>query len=295
MAQVLEIDGARGGLTAWSTRAADVLETGGVLLFPQLAFPLADAERALAAASSLAPRSKNISLDPATGVLGGHALQGEALATATAMTSRYADFATDLITRLLPGYGPALQRRRTSFRPGAIAQRALSARKDDRRLHVDAFPSSPVQGRRILRVFTNVDPEGRDRIWEVGDEDFEAFSLSFSPHLQALGPRGSGGAVRALMKAMGVTRGLRTAYDQAMLELHDAAKLDATWQAQAAKARIAFPAGSTWIVYTDGVLHAALEGQNAFEQTFLMPVEAMVDPERSPLRTLERLTGRALV
>ena len=53
-----------------------------------------------------------------------------------------------------------LQKKRTSFRPGAIETRALSPRKDDKRLHVDAFPSSPVQGRRIFRVFTNAHPAG---------------------------------------------------------------------------------------------------------------------------------------
>jgi hypothetical protein len=37
-----------------------------------------------------------------------------------------------------------------------------------------------------------------------------------------------------------------------------------------------------------------MSGQFAFEQTFYLPVNAMKDPERSPLRVLERLTGRTL-
>ena len=53
-------------------------------------------------------------------------------------------------------------------------------------------------------------------------------------------------------------------------------------------------AGSTWIVQTDSVSHAALSGQSMFEQTFLLPVEGMLDPARSPLRILERLAGRRL-
>ena len=79
-----------------------------------------------------------------------------------------------------------------------------------------------------------------------------------------------------------------------MLRLHDGAKLDDAWQAAAPSTSVDLPAGSTWIVYTDGVLHAAMRGQHAFEQTYLMPVEAMAHPERSPLRTLERLAGRPL-
>ena len=98
-----------------------------------------------------------------------------------------------------------------------------------------------------------------------------------------------------MLALTGVTRGRRTGYDQAMLELHDAAKLDDGWQAAAPHRRVAFPAGSSWIVYTDGVLHAALEGQHAFEQTYLLPVAAMAQPERSPLRVLERMLARPLV
>ena len=33
-------------------------------------------------------------------------------------------------------------------------------RKDDTRLHVDSFPATPSGGRRILRVFSNVNPDG---------------------------------------------------------------------------------------------------------------------------------------
>jgi hypothetical protein len=41
-------------------------------------------------------------------------------------------------------------------------------------------------------------------------------------------------------------------------------------------------------------LHAALSGHCALEQTFHLPVDAMADPAKAPLRVLERLTGRAL-
>ena len=62
----------------------------------------------------------------------------------------------------------------------------------------------------------------------------------------------------------------------------------------AAQERIDFPAGSTWIAFTDQVSHAATAGQYQFEQTFVLPVEAMREPTQSPLRILERLKGRRL-
>jgi hypothetical protein len=79
-----------------------------------------------------------------------------------------------------------------------------------------------------------------------------------------------------------------------MLQLHDRGKLDDAYQREAKRERIDFPPGSTWLCFTDQVLHAALGGQYLLEQTFLLPPTAMRYPERSPLRTLERLTGRAL-
>jgi hypothetical protein len=57
---------------------------------------------------------------------------------------------------------------------------------------------------------------------------------------------------------------------------------------------VEFPPGATWIVFTDSVVHAAVRGSYALEQTFYLPVSAMAAPETSPARILEHLTGRRL-
>jgi hypothetical protein len=49
------------------------------------------------------------------------------------------------------------------------------------------------------------------------------------------------------------------------------------------------------MAFTDEVSHAATAGQYQLEQTFLLPVGAMQNPQRSPLRVLEKLKGRRLV
>ena len=97
-----------------------------------------------------------------------------------------------------------------------------------------------------------------------------------------------------LLQRLGITKGRRSEYDRIMLRLHDAGKLDAAYQSGAPKADLSFAAGTTWLCFTDQVLHAALAGHCALEQTFHLPVAAMAHPERSPLRVLERLAGRAL-
>jgi hypothetical protein len=285
MVEILELAGlgdAAGG------SAATVLEAGGLVVLPRLGFALQPEESAFLTPEVLGGSSKNVSYDPARGAVGGARGETQGLEGLKRMLRRYAGHADAVIAALAPAYGPALQRRRTSFRPGAVDTRALSPRKDDRRLHVDAFPSAPVQGRRILRVFSNVNPRGESRIWRVGEANFAAFAREFAPRIR---PRAAG----AWLQAAGLTRGRRTAYDSAMLQLHDQAKLDDEWQARAPARTLAFPPGSTWAVYTDGVLHAAMSGQHAFEQTYLLPPSAMEEEGRSPLRILETLTGRALI
>ena len=288
MIEILELEGASAPKVG-SNRAMKVLESGGVVVFPDRPFALSAEEQRLLDPAISDGRSKNVSLDPATGALGGTSLDGERRTALAAMIGRFGETADALLAVLTPRYGPALQRRRTSFRPGAIADRALSRRKDDRRLHIDAFPSNPTQGRRILRVFANVNPEGKARVWNVGEEDFPATARRFRSRLTAQG------RTARIKAALGITRGRQSAYDQLMLQLHDAAKLDDAYQAQAAFRRLEFPAGSLWVVYTDSVMHAALSGQHAFEQTYLMPVEAMQNEALSPLRVLERDVGRPLV
>jgi hypothetical protein len=137
-------------------------------------------------------------------------------------------------------------------------------------------------------VFSNVNPAGQPRIWQVG-EPFEDFARRFLPKIK---PRGAASAW--LLQHLGGIKGNRSAYDRYMLALHDTAKADRLYQAEAPRAEIAFPAGATWIVFSDQVLHAALGGQHLLEQTFHLPVAAMADEQKSPLRILERLTGRSL-
>ncbi len=268
--------------------ATAVLESGGLILLPRLAFQLGDTERPLLGSDCVDRRSKHVSFDPRTGLLRGASVESGSGPTLKRMLERYATRCLALVRALFPHYIDTLQVARTSFRPFEAAGRASSWRKDDRRLHVDAFPSTPNQGRRLLRVFTNINPQGQERVWNVG-EPFEQVARHFLPGISRQWP----GTAQAL-RLFGITRGLRTDYDRIMLQLHDRMKADTSYQASAAASRLQLPAGSTWIVQTDVVSHAALSGQFMLEQTFLLPVTGMLDPDRSPLRILERLVGRRL-
>jgi hypothetical protein len=267
--------------------AAETLEHGAVLFLPRLPFEIEARESALFSPAILSS-AKNASFDPASGRVGGTTLQGENLERLRQLMARFSGRAATLVDALLPTYRGHVGRARASFRPAEIAGRASSWRKDDTRLHVDSFPATPVQGHRILRVFSNVNPSGRPRAWRVGD-GFEAVASRFAPTLSLPWP-GSAAVLRALQ----VTKSYRSAYDALMLQLHDRMKEDAEFQERSPQAAFDFPAGTTWMTFTDQVPHAAMAGQYQLEQTFLLPVSAMIDESRSPLRVLERLKGRRL-
>jgi hypothetical protein len=265
------------------------LEAGEVVLLPEIDFDLGAADPGRYSAMGDG-KAKNVSFNPLTGALKGAAGDDAAQAWLAAVLAAYARWALAIVHEAAPAYAQRLAIGKTSFRPRP-ADHAMTPRKDDRRLHVDAFPAQPVQGRRILRVFRNVNPWGEHRVWEVG-EPFACYAARFLP--RACSQRRAAAPAWAL-QAAGITKGRRTAYDALMLALHDAAKADDGYQADAPRKTLVFPPGRTWLAFTDAVPHAALQGRFALEQTFFLPIEAMDDPEASPLRILERMTGRRLV
>lgn len=286
--QLVELD-----LADWAgARSNDdwiaALEAGKVLYFPRLRFELLAGEERLLDPALLAEGSRNISLD-AAGRLKGAAGDAATQQATAAMVARFRSQARQLVDGLLPAYGPTLRMAPTSFRPAQVETRTQSWRADDKRLHVDAFPSRPNYGERILRVFTNLNPHGTPRVWRVG-EPFEAVAARFLPRLKPY-VRWQAKALRALR----VTKSLRSEYDHLMLQLHDAMKSDLDYQQNAPQQTVPFPPGSVWVCFSDQTSHAVMSGQFMAEQTLHLPVASQYNPAASPLAILSRLTGRTLV
>ena len=87
----------------------------------------------------------------------------------------------------------------------------------------------------------------------------------------------------------------RSGYDRFMLHFHDWLKENSRYQEEErARPVQEFPPGCTWLVYTDGVPHAALSGRFALEHTFIVPRAALVEPEAAPISVLEKLSGKPL-
>ena len=267
------------------------VERGKVLYFPQSALSRSKAANTRCSIPKIAdPKRKNISLAPNGGALHGVLGDDRRRNRRCARSSRaIRTNARSLVDGLFPEYDGKLRVAPTSLRLHQVETRETSWRKDDSRLHVDAFPSRPNYGERILRVFTNVNPQGAPRVWRVG-EPFEDMAKRFLPRIK---PQMPGSAW--LMNLLHITKSPRSEYDHLMLHLHDAMKADLDYQKSAPQETMPFPPGCVWVCFSDQTSHAVMSGQFMLEQTFFLPVKAMAQPDCAPLGILERLKGRALV
>lgn len=276
--------------SAQQQHAITHLEQGQILFFPTLSFNLLEEEKFFLNPIYADPHNKNICYHPEQHKLWGvQRLTDKQRLKLKSMMDRFSHYSYKLVRRLLPIYNQHLIIARTSFRPIEIMDRKTSFRKDDTRLHIDAFPSAPCQGKRILRVFCNINPNGEDRVWRVG-EPFSEIVDRFAPNIKKPTK-----VTPAILRLLRITKSYRSPYDHYMLNMHDNMKSDRNYQSKANHQELRFPPGSTWIVQTDHVAHAVVQGQYALEQTFYLPIEAMHNIEQSPLKMLEKKLNQVLI
>ena len=113
--------------------------------------------------------------------------------------------------------------------------------------------------------------------------NFAAMAQTFLPRIKRQLP-----GTPSLWSWLHVTKGVRSEYDHLMLGLHDQAKADLDYQKNCPQQIVRFAPGTTWLCFSDQVMHAAVSGQHMLEQTIHLPVRALYDPASAPLAILER-------
>ena len=291
-------------LSAPETRCAaiETLEGGGVIYLPRSGFELSERERELISdTANILTREPDVQdgrptiiFDPARGHIKKYhyaqvrgkmmraKVRDTARADIQAIMARYGKWTEYLIAQLLPSYQGSLDRKRITYRP--------FARNSTQSLHIDSSYGYPTQGRGMLRVFSNINPTNRLRIWQLG-EAFEPYVRRFLPDVHLNKPSWAS----SILARLGVVDGTKTKYDRYVAAIRGLGIRDKEYQQTAPRKVMEFPVGSSWIAITDLVLHGAISGQHSLDQTFYLPVDAMKDPSRSSLRILERLVGEALV
>jgi len=277
------------------------LESGNVLFFPSTPFSLPDETKDLLRGLDFSGTAvhKNVAYRPAndriTGVDAGEEQQ---------LRAAFKDYSRNVVrfaADLLPEYANKWKLDYASFRPLEEQGRDLPTNKRNDLMHTDAFPSRPVHGNLILRIFTNIHPT-KARVWVTSDP-FAKVAERYARHAgldglasEAASPLGRlrGQTVRA-MSSLGLPVTDRSAYDRFMLRFHEYLKRNQEYQRDWANYRFEFPPGSTWLVFTDVVPHSVQSGQHALEQTIIVARDSMADPEKAPVSILQRLCGKPLL
>jgi 3-deoxy-D-manno-oct-2-ulosonic acid (Kdo) hydroxylase len=206
------------------------------------------------------------------------------------MLARFSQDVTAWLAVILPLYSTAWKLDRVSYRPEQEATRRLRSTFRNDLLHVDAFPSRPTQGCRILRVFTNINST-EPRVW-VTSEPFAKLLVRYGA-AAGLPGAGHGNLLKRLCQSL-VDR-LRpghprhSIYDRFMLRFHDYLKLNEQFQKRTPKRLWNFAPGSAWLAMTDATSHAVLRGRFALEHSYFIPQEVLALPHESPAALLEKM------
>jgi hypothetical protein len=291
------------GAERFGTEASDSeyrgLELGDILYF-QVSPPLiSEEDRTFLVTQKQVDASyhKNISYRPLEDRLKGIDQNDTAQRTRVHEIMRgYSQRAVAFMSTFLKRYAASWKIDFASFRPVEESGRQVALHSRNDLLHFDSFPTRPSHGDRLLRIFTNIHPD-RARVWLTA-EHFDALAHQFADRVGLKGKPGVLDAWKHLSIRAAARLGLpvvdRPLYDRFMLKIHHAMKEDAGFQSTCRKDRWEFPAGSTWIVFTDSASHACLSGQYALEQTFIVRRTSLAAPEKAPVAILEKLAGYAL-
>lgn len=287
------------------------LEGGEVVLYSVCPFGLpGEDDREFLRRQEVGGRAhKNISYDPASGRVSGFrrgtADEAERLRR---LMAEFSGRATAWLGEALPRYRAGLTADRASLRPEEEATRRCRPNARNDLLHVDAFPSRPSGGRRILRLFVNLHPSD-PRVWATS-EPFGAVLARYGAAVGLPGRRnGSSPSRRAWLLSAGAAARVgsevlrlfvagapsRCAYDAFMLRLHTYLKRCEEFQDKAPRRHWQFPPGSAWLAMTDGCVHAELRGQYAWEHSWFVAPGVLARPELAPAALVARACGRAVV
>lgn len=299
------------GARGWTTLApkeerarwyCERLEEGEILFFTRTPFLLPPEDRAFLVnvQQASAAYHKNISYRLKEDRVKGFARGATDAERLRVILRLYSQRVIEFAAEFLSPYARRWRLDFASFRPVEEQGRQLSRKARNDLLHVDAFPTRPTNGDRLLRVFTNLNPS-EPRVWVTSDTfDILAKQFAMSAGLSAIAAHARSPWCRPrrtfirLGKAVGLPLVDRSAYDRFMLGFHHYLKTNQAFQEHCPKYRWEFPPDSTWIVFTDMVPHAALSGRFALEQTFVVPRDALLLPKKAPVHILEELSGTPL-
>lgn len=227
---------------------------------------------------------KDIGFDPATGRFSGARLKRPADQPRLAgILKSFSDGVTSWLATTYPGYATGLTRDRVTLRTDEEATRAMRLMARNDLLRVDNFPTRPTFGRRILRIFANINPTD-PQVWAVS----EAFPQLLARYVASkrIPPRTREQWIAPTRRLFGGSG--PSAYDVFMQRLHHHLKEDDAFQGLARRRVLNFPPGSAWALFVDGLSNAQLRGRYSLEHSFFIDTSVLEVPEEAPIAVLSK-------
>ncbi len=275
------------------------LEQGNILVLHNSPFapPPEDAELLRSQKQSASSAFKNIAYKPhinkTTGISDEKGMDAEAVHR---ILSAYSEGALKFLEALLPAYSTLWKVDYATFRPVEEQGRDLPINRRNDLMHVDAFPTRPTHGGRILRLFTNIHPD-KPRVWVTSwpfEELIKRYAQDAGLDEVLKMPASLRRSAAGFAHKLGLKVPDNTAYDDFMLRFHQYLKANQSFQNEGKVDQTAFPPNCSWITFTDSIAHAVCSGQYALEQTCIVPRRAMLQPDMAPVAKLEKAAGRRL-
>lgn len=279
----------------------DALESGRVVYFPRCPIDLPTERDIEWLRSGLDAnlKAKNLSYHPESDSVPRFDADAETRIRVENLLRAHGKRVAEFWQRVLPDFMPGATLGTTSFRPVEEKGRNLKARSSNELIHIDAGAYGATNGARILRFFVNVHPE-RDRVWgtkgsfeQLMQRNPEFWHAAKAGRRQVPTKKGVldhlySGIVGAASKVYPLFRVIDSSpYDRSMRRIHNYMKETTAFkQDQTDFQEVRFPPFSAWMVFTDGISHAALTGQYAFISTALIPLENCRSFDRTPLGIL---------
>jgi hypothetical protein len=291
---------------ATSDEIEDALEAGEVVYFSKCPVELPDAADLewLRSGLDVGLKAKNLSYHPESDSVPRFEAEPATKERVEKLLRRHGERVAAFWKRVVPEFMPGCTFGTTSFRPVEEKGRALKPRSSNELVHIDAGAYGATDGARILRFFVNVHPE-RDRVWGTKGS-FEQLMRRHPALWEAArdgkprvpvekGPfdRLYSSVVARASRLYPLLRVIDSSpYDRSMRRIHNFMKeTEAFKQDRSHYQEIHFPPSSAWMVFTDGISHAALTGQYAFISTALIPLANCRRFERTPYGILSAAAG----
>lgn len=292
--------------SASSDEIEDALESGQVVYFPKCPIDLPTDKDLdwLRSGLDASLKAKNLSYHPESDSVPRFEADAETRVRVENLLRAHGKRVADFWKRVLPDFMPGATLGTTSFRPVEEKGRKLKPRSSNELVHIDAGAYGATNGSRILRFFVNVHPE-LDRVWGTKGS-FADLMNRHEPLWQAArngkarvpvrkGPLGHlySGVIGTASRIYPLFRVIDSSpYDRSMRRIHNYMKETESFrQDRSDYQEIRFPPYSAWMVFTDGISHAALSGQYAFVSTALIPLANSRNIDRTPYGILSAANG----